>query len=150
MSITTDQERPMRSNRIRMITSTSAIAAVLAGGAASIASAAPAAPAATVAAVRHYEGTVTSVNRDARTFRLRDSERGTVRIRVTGSTRYERLAGFSSLKRGTRNIEATVRRSGGRWIATLVERSGGGGDHGNGRDDDGSGDDRGRGRGSDD
>jgi hypothetical protein len=35
-------------------------------------------------------------------------------------------------------IEATVRRSNGRWVATIVERSGGGGDHGGGRggDDD--------------
>jgi hypothetical protein len=33
-------------------------------------------------------------------------------------------------------VEATVRRSGGRWVATLVERSGGGGDHGGHGDDD--------------
>jgi Domain of unknown function (DUF5666) len=97
------------------------------------------------AATREYEGTVVSLNRDNRTFRLRDSERGTVTIKVTGSTRFERVT-FATLRAGAENIEATVRRSNGRWVATEVERSGGG-NHG---DDDDSGDDHGRGRGSDD
>jgi hypothetical protein len=112
--------------------------------------AAAAAPAGS-AAVRQFEGTVVSVSRDDRSFRLRDSERGTVRIRVTSSTRFERIAGFSALRAGMTNIESTVRRSGGRWIATLVERSGGGGRHGGGSggaDDNGG--DRHGGRGSDD
>jgi len=82
------------------------------------------------AATRQYEGTVVSVNRDARTFKLRDSERGTVRVKVVSSTRFERISGFSSLRAGQRNIEVTVRRSNGRWVATHVERSGGGGHHG--------------------
>jgi Domain of unknown function (DUF5666) len=90
------------------------------------------------AATREYEGTVVSVNRDNRTFRLRDSERGTVTIKVTSSTRFERVT-FSSLRAGAKRIEATVRRSDGRWVATEVERSGGGGDHGG--DDDRGGDD---------
>ena len=55
---------------------------------------------------------------------------GRVRIRVTRNTAYERIDGFSGLKVGARNIEATVRRSDGRWIAVEVERSGGGGEHG--------------------
>src|SRR4051812_26888586 len=89
------------------------------------------------AAVRSYEGTVVSVDRDSRTFRLRDAERGTVTIKVTASTRFERVS-FSSLRSGQRNIEATVRRSNGRWVASTVERSGGGGGHGgHGGDDDG-------------
>jgi len=100
------------------------LALVVAGVAATPAAAAPA------TALREFEGTVVSVNRDARTFRLRDSERGTVRIKVNGSTRYERIAGFGGLERGMRNIEATVRRSDGRWVAREVERSGGGGEHG--------------------
>ncbi len=87
------------------------------------------APAAT-AAVREYEGTVVSVNRANRTFQLRDSERGTIRVKVTRRTRYERVAGFSGLRAGQRNIEVDVRRSNGRWVALEVERSGGGGDHG--------------------
>ena len=71
-----------------------------------------------------------SANRDNRTFRLHDSERGTVRIKVTNRTRFERIAGFGSLRKGMTRIEATVRRSNGRWIASDVERSGGGGRRG--------------------
>ena len=82
------------------------------------------------AATRQYEGTVTSVNRSARTFQLRDSERGTIRVKVVSSTRFERISGFSALRAGQRNIEVTVKRSNGRWVATHVERSGGGGHHG--------------------
>ena len=87
-------------------------------------------PATSSAATREFEGTVVSVNRDNRTFRLRDSERGTVRIKVTRSTRFERIAGFKALRRGMSGVEATVRRSDGRWVALEVERSGGGGRHG--------------------
>ena len=93
-----------------------------------VAAVALAAPAAASAA--QFEGTVVSVNRDNRTFRLHDSERGTVRIRVTSRTRFERIAGFGGLRKGMTAIEATVRRSDGRWIALEVERSGGGGRHG--------------------
>jgi hypothetical protein len=82
------------------------------------------------AATRQYEGTVVSVNRDARTFRLHDSERGTIRIKVKRSTRFQRIGGFSGLRKGMSRIEATVRRSNGRWVAVEVERSGGGGSHG--------------------
>jgi hypothetical protein len=104
-------------------------------------------PASASAAPRQYEGTIVSVNKDNRTFRLRDTERGTVRIKVTRNTRFERINGFSSLRAGMTRIEAVVRRSNGRWVASEVERSGGGGEHGGG----GGGDDsRGRGRGSDD
>jgi len=92
-----------------------------------------AAPAAASAATE-YEGTVVSVNRDNRTFRLHDSERGTIRIKVTSRTRFERIAGFSGLRVGMSRIEATVHRSNGRWVASEVERSGGGGRHGD--DDD--------------
>ena len=94
-----------------------------------------AAPAAAQAAT-HFEGTVVSVNRDNRTFRLRDTERGTVRIKVNGRTRYERIDGFAGLRAGLSNVEAVVKRSNGRWIAREVEISGGGGEHGGGDDDD--------------
>jgi shikimate kinase len=98
------------------------------------------------AAARQFEGTVVSVNRANRTFRLRDSERGTVRITVNSRTRFERINGLRGLRKGMRRIEATVRASRGVWLALEVERSGGGGEHGgNGGDDHG-----GRGRGSDD
>ena len=121
----------------------SALAALALGTAALPAAAAPAAGEASAvsaaAATREYEGTITSINRSARTFRLRDSERGTVTIRITRNTRFERVT-FASLRSGQTNIEAVVRRSNGRWVALEVERSGGGGDHG-GDDDSGSDDD---------
>jgi hypothetical protein len=101
------------------------------------------------AQTREYEGTVVSVNREDRTFRIKDSERGTVRVRVTSRTRFERINGFAGLRAGMTNVETVVRRSNGRWVAVEVERSGGGGSHG-GRSDDDRDDDRGRGRGSDD
>ena len=66
--------------------------------AAAAATPAAAAPAAGAAVLRQFEGTVVSVNRDARSFRLHDSERGTVRIRVTRRTRFERIAGLGALE----------------------------------------------------
>jgi hypothetical protein len=94
-------------------------------------------PTATATAARQFEGTVVSIDRGARTFRLRDSQRGTVRIRVTSATRFQRISGFSGLRTGMTRVEVTAKRSGGRWVATFVERSGGGGNHGghDGRDD---------------
>lgn len=94
------------------------------------AAAAPVAPA-SAATVREYEGTVVSVNRDDRTFRLRDTERGTITVRVTRNTRFERVT-FRGLRAGLKAIESTVKRSNGTWVATEVERSGGGGSHGDG------------------
>jgi hypothetical protein len=91
-------------------------------------------PTAGAAAVRQFEGTVVSIDSSSRTFRLRDTQRGTVRIKVTRSTTYQRINGFGGIKRGLSNVEATVRRSNGRWVASHVEISGGGGRHG-GRDD---------------
>jgi hypothetical protein len=85
------------------------------------------------AAARHFEGTIVSVNRSAGTFRMRDTQRGTVTIKVTSRTRFQRVGGFSGLRAGMTRIEATVRRSNGGWVATFVEPSGGGGRHG-GRD----------------
>ena len=73
-----------------------------------------------------------SVNRDARTFRLHDTERGTKRIKVNSRTRYERVNGVAGLHKGQRRIEVKVRRRNGRWIAIEVEKSGGGGEHGGG------------------
>ena len=97
----------------------------LIAGVTAIALAAPA-----MASAAGFEGTVVSVNRDNRTFRLHDSQRGTVRIKVTDRTRFERIAGFSGLRKGMTRIEAIVHRSNGRWVASEVERSGGGGRHG--------------------
>jgi hypothetical protein len=133
------------------IASLTALAAVLAA-------AAVAGPAGAAAPAQQklteFDGRVVSKNRDNRSFRLRDAERGTVRIFVTRNTRFERVNGFAGLKVGARNIESVVRRRNGRWIALEVERSGRdddrrggrGGDedrsgHGGGDDDRGGDDD---------
>jgi hypothetical protein len=124
------------------------------------AGAAPSSPV-QAAAVREFDGRVGSVNRSNRSFTVRDLERGTVRIRVTRSTRFERIVGFRGLHRGLL-VEVVARSSRGRWYAREVERPGrrrGGDDDGRrrGGDDDRGGDDGrggddngGRGRGGDD
>src|SRR6218665_1816361 len=99
--------------------------------------------------LREFEGRVVSIDRDARTFRLHDSERGTKRIKVTRNTRFERVNGLAGLSVGQREIEVKTRRKTANrraWIAIEVEKSGGGGEHGDDRDDDRDRDDRGRGR----
>jgi hypothetical protein len=122
--------------RIRTITAAAAAVAAIGATAAAgtAASAAPPAPA-TQSAGRQVEGTVLSVNRSAQTFRLRDSQRGTFTIKVTGRTTFQRVGSFSGLRAGMTRIEANIRRSGGAWVASHVERSGGGGGHGRGSDD---------------
>ena len=84
---------------------------------------------ATASAATQYEGTVVSVNKAKHTFRLSDAQRGTIRIKVTRNTTFQRIAGFSALEAGMKRVEATVKRSNGRWVALHVERSGGGGGH---------------------
>ena len=115
-----------------------ALPVALVAAVAAVAPAQAAAPAASssASALREFEGTVVSVNRDNRTFRLRDSERGTVRIKVNGRTRYERIDGFRGLSAGMTDVEAVVKRLNGRWIAREVEISSGGGEHGGDGDDD--------------
>jgi hypothetical protein len=88
------------------------------------------------ASAAEFEGTVVSVKQSNHSFRLSDSERGTKRIYVRKSTRFERLSGFGALKAGQKNIEVVAKRRDGKWIAVEVERSGGGGSHGGGGDDD--------------
>ena len=75
------------------------------------------------ASAREFEGTVVKVNRDNRVFKLRDEGR-TVRIKVNRRTGYERLSGFGAIRVGMNEIEAVAARENGRWVATLVERSG--------------------------
>jgi hypothetical protein len=88
---------------------------------------------ASASAATQYEGTVVQVNKDRRTFRLQDAQRGTIRIKVTRNTVFERISGFGALRVGMNRVEATVKRSDGRWVAIHVERSGGG-RHGGGDD----------------
>ncbi|MEY2532571.1 MAG: hypothetical protein QOF29_481 [bacterium] len=98
---------------------------------------------ASAATVRQIEGRVTSIDRSAKSFRL-SGERGAFTVFVTSSTRFQRVS-FASLRVGSAKIEATVRRSNGRWVATKVERSGGSSSSSSSSDDS-----SGRGRGSDD
>jgi hypothetical protein len=85
---------------------------------------------ATASAATQYEGKVVGISKERKTFRLADAQRGTIRIKVTRTTTFEDIAGFGALKVGMRRVEATVKRSDGRWVALHVERSGGGGRHG--------------------
>jgi hypothetical protein len=68
------------------------------------------------------EGRVLSVNRTARTFRLRDSERGTATIVVTRSTKFDRIR-FSQVRPG-KQLEVRYRVANGRKVATKVEPGG--------------------------
>jgi len=90
---------------------------------------------ATASAATQYEGTVVGVNKAKRTFRLQDAQRGTIRIKVTRTTTFRKLSGFGALQVGMKRVEATVKRSDGRWVALHVERSGGGGGRHGGADD---------------
>jgi hypothetical protein len=69
-----------------------------------------------------FEGRVLSVNSTARTFRLRDRERGTVTIKVTRSTKFEGFSGFSTALHAGRNIDVKTRRVNGKLVATKIER----------------------------
>jgi hypothetical protein len=109
------------------------------------ASAVPAGAGVQARGLTEFDGTVVSKNRDNRSFRLRDFERGTVRIFVTRNTRFERINGFAGLRVGARNIESVVRKRDGRWVALEVERSGR-----DDRNDDDDDDSRGPGSGGDD
>jgi hypothetical protein len=123
----------MRLRKITIVAASLAAFGVTSAAATATPPAAQPAPA-TQAATRQFEGTIVSVNRSARTFRLRDSQRGTATIKVTSATRFQRVGGFAGLRSGLTRIEANVRRSNGAWVATFVERSGGGGRH-SGSDD---------------
>ena len=76
--------------------------AALVAAVAVAASAVPASAGVQARGQTEFDGTVLSKNRDNRSFRLRDFERGTVRIFVTRNTRFERIAGFAGLKVGRR------------------------------------------------
>jgi hypothetical protein len=100
---------------------TGGLAAAGAGANASPTTAAKAPTTASAAAIRHVEGRVTAIDRSARTFTVRDAQRGTLRVKVTSSTRFERVS-FSSLRTGTR-VDVRAKRVAGVWNATKIERA---------------------------
>ena len=105
---------------------TGGVAAAGAGATASSTSAkAPAA--ASAAATRHVEGRVTAISRSARTFTVRDAERGTLKVKVTSGTKFERVT-FASLRTGSR-VDVRAKRVAGAWNATKVERGEAGDNH---------------------
>jgi uncharacterized lipoprotein YajG len=96
------------------------------------------------AALRHIDGTVLSKNSDNRTFRISTQSGNTVRIKVNGTTEFERIAGFGALRKGMR-IEVDAKTTANGLVAKQVEPQGGNG--GGGGDDDSGGDDHGSGGG---
>src|SRR3954452_21461719 len=91
---------------------------------------------ASAASVRHFEGRVVSVDRSAKSFKLRDSERGTVSVFVAQSTRFSRTS-FAAVKAG-RGSGGAPRRVRGRGQAKKVEPRTGA-RHGERGDDNGGG-----------
>ena len=97
------------------------------------------------AALRHIDGTVVSKDASAQTFRV-STQSGTLQIKVNGSTDFERIAGFSGLRKGL-EIEIDAVKTSNGLLARQVETRGGGG----GSNDDSGGDDHsGGGHGGDD
>ncbi len=95
------------------------------------------------AALRHIDGTVVSKNSDNRTFKL-STQSGTVRIKVNGTTEFERIGGFGALRKGMQ-IEVDAQKTSNGLVARQVEPQGGNGGGGGG--DDSGGDDHGSGGG---
>jgi uncharacterized membrane protein YgcG len=101
------------------------------------------------AALRHIDGTVVSKNTDNRTFRISTQSDNTIRIKVDGTTDFERIAGFGALHKGMR-IEVDARTTANGLVAKQVEPQGGNGGGGGGGDDSGGDDHGGGGGGADD
>jgi Domain of unknown function (DUF5666) len=111
--------------RTRITISTIGAAAAL-GATGVAAMGAVASSAAVNAPSRHLEGRIIAVNRPARTFTVRDAQRGTLTVSVTPSTRFERIAGFSALH-NSELVDVHATGTGGSWRANLVEPAGGAG-----------------------
>jgi hypothetical protein len=91
------------------------------------------------AALRHIDGTVVSKNADSNSFRIRTQSGSQVRIKVTSSTRFQRIAGgFGGLHKGLA-VEVEAKSTSNGLVATQVETRGGGGSGGGGADDNGGG-----------
>jgi hypothetical protein len=89
------------------------------------------------AAVRHIDGTVVSKNAKDRSFQL-STQSGNVRIRVTSTTVFNRLAGFGALHKGL-GIEVEAKQSSSGLVASKIEPRTGGGNEGGGTENGGHG-----------
>jgi hypothetical protein len=69
------------------------------------------------------EGRVLSVNRTARTFRLKDSELGTLRIAWNSTTKFDGIR--SSQVRPGKILEVRFRLTNGRRLATTIQQGSG-------------------------
>ena len=119
----------MLSKRVSVLLTTAALAATTMLGAFAIQA---------QAALRHIDGTVLSKNSDNRTFRITTQGGSQVRIKVTSSTRFERISGFGGLHKGLQ-VEVDAKTTSNGLVATQVETRGGGGGDDNGDDHDGGG-----------
>lgn len=81
------------------------------------------------AALRHIDGTVVSKNSDNRTIKL-STQSGTVRIKVNGTTKFDRIAGFGALHKGMK-VEVDAQKTSSGLVAKQIEPQGGGGGGGN-------------------
>lgn len=99
------------------------------------------------AALRHIDGKVVSKNGDNRTFKM-STHSGTIRIKINGTTKFDRLSGFGALHSGLA-IEVDAVKTDSGLVAKQVEPQGGGGS-GGGSDDHPGDDNGGSGGGSDD
>jgi hypothetical protein len=88
------------------------------------------------AALRHIDGIVVSKSADSHSFKLRTQSGSQVRIRVTSSTKFQRISGFGGLRKGLA-IEVEAKSTASGLVATHVETRGGGTGGGGGADDNG-------------
>ena len=81
-----------------------------------------------------FHGTVTTVSKANKTFRIKRASGTSLTFRVTSATSFQRISGgFSGLSRG-RAIEVKAKKVDGRWSARKVE-PGTAGDDDSGNDD---------------
>jgi hypothetical protein len=79
-----------------------------------------------------FEGPVLSKDSESKTFRMNPENHSNVTIKVTNSTKFQRIDGFGGLHKGL-DVEAKVVKQGGDWIAQRVEKHKGGGGGGDDR-----------------
>lgn len=83
----------------------------------------------------NFHGTVSSVSKSAKTFRIKRANGTSLTFRVTSATVFQRISGgFSGLAKG-RAIEVKAKKVDGRWSARKVEPNTPGDDNGGGNDD---------------